>query len=97
MELTAYRSYSGKDFPIHFWRTNPDLRWDFVLGDGETAVEVKGTSRVDGADLKALHAFKDEYSPRKTFVVCNERAPRDMGTFTSFPGATSSQPSGAEM
>jgi len=54
MELTAYRSYSGKDFPIHFWRTKSGLEVDFVLGDGETAVEVKGTSRVDGADLKGL-------------------------------------------
>jgi hypothetical protein len=58
---------------------------DFVLGDGETAVEVKGTSRVDGTELKALHAFKEEYSPRKALVVCNERAPRDMGSIHIVP------------
>jgi len=85
MELTAYRSYSGKDFPIHFWRTKSGLEVDFVLGDGEIAVEVKGTSRVDGAELKALHAFKEEYSPRKTFVVSNERAPRNVGPIHIVP------------
>jgi predicted AAA+ superfamily ATPase len=85
MELAAYRSYSGKDFPLHFWRTKSGLEVDFVLGDGETAVEAKGTSRVDGAELKALHAFKEEYSPRKAFVVCNERAPRDVGSIHIVP------------
>ena len=76
MELSAYRSYSGKDFPIHFWRTKSGLEVDFVLGGGEVAVEVKSASRVDERELKAMYAFIEEYAPRKVFVVCNEKAPR---------------------
>jgi predicted AAA+ superfamily ATPase len=47
-----------------------------VLGDGEVAVEVKGTSRVDPSDLRSLRAFVKDNRPRKALVVCNEPAPR---------------------
>jgi predicted AAA+ superfamily ATPase len=33
------------------WRTKSGLEVDFVLGEGEVALEVKGTSRVDPSDL----------------------------------------------
>ena len=49
---------------------------DFVLGDGEVAVEVKGTSRVDNSSLKSLAVFLDEHQPRKALVVCNEKTER---------------------
>jgi predicted AAA+ superfamily ATPase len=76
MELRAYRSYSGKDFDIRFWRTKSGLEVDFILGEGEVAVEVKGTSRVDDREIRGLKAFMEERAPHKAVVVCNERAPR---------------------
>ncbi|MGH7599788.1 MAG: ATP-binding protein [bacterium] len=75
MEIAAYNSLRELDFDINFWRTKSGLEVDFVLG-GEVAIEVKGTSRVDNADLRSLNAFVDEYSPRSTIVVCNEKAER---------------------
>jgi hypothetical protein len=42
--------------PIRFWRTKSGLEVDFVLGEGEVALEVKGLTRVDG-DLQGLKAF----------------------------------------
>ena len=48
----------------------------FVLGDAEAAVGVKGTSRVNLAVFRALRAFVDDNRPRRTILVCNERAPR---------------------
>lgn len=76
MELLAHRSYSASNYPIHFWRTKSGLEVDFVLGSGEIAVEVKGTQRVDGRDLKGLTAFADQSRPRTAYLVCNEAAPR---------------------
>ena len=58
---------------------------DFILGDGEVAVEVKGTSRVDRTDLKAIRAFAAEHSPRKCIVVCNEATPRQYENITILP------------
>jgi predicted AAA+ superfamily ATPase len=77
MEILAHRSYRALDHGVHFWRTKSGLEVDFVLGDGEVAVEVKGTSRVDPSDLRSLRAFVEDNRPRKAVVVCNEPAPRD--------------------
>jgi predicted AAA+ superfamily ATPase len=76
MEILAHRSYRDLDHGVHFWRTKSGLGVDFVLGDGEVAVELKGTSRVDPSDPRSLHAFVEDHRPRKAVVVCNEPVPR---------------------
>jgi predicted AAA+ superfamily ATPase len=76
MEVRAHRSLSELNYAIHFWRTKSGLEADFVLGDGEVAIEVKGANRVDRRELRPLMAFRDEYRPRQTLVVCNERSER---------------------
>ncbi|MDE2677700.1 MAG: AAA family ATPase [Gemmatimonadota bacterium] len=77
MEILACRAYSGRDFPVRFWRTRSGLECDFVLGtDGAAAVEVVGGGRVGRGDLKGVRAFADEHAPRQAFVVCNDSAPR---------------------
>jgi len=85
MQIVAHSSYKELDYGINFWRTKSGLEVDFILGRGEVAIEVKGTSRVDTRDLKALYAFTGEYSPRKAIVVCNERARRIHGDITIVP------------
>ncbi|MCK4306228.1 MAG: ATP-binding protein [Candidatus Eisenbacteria sp.] len=87
MELTAHSSYRELDYPINFWRTKTGHEVDFVLGGGEVAVEVKGTSRVDGRDLRSLSRFMEEYSPRKAIVVCNEKRERLHGKIRIVPWA----------
>ena len=76
MEILAHRAYRELDYDVNFWRTKSGLEVDFILGQGAVAIEVKGTSRVDPADLRPLKAFIQEYAPASAFVVCNERAPR---------------------
>jgi uncharacterized protein len=88
MELLAHASYRELHYPVHFWRTKSGLEVDFVLGEGEVALEVKGTSRVDGRDLRALEAFRSEYSPRQAIVVCNERTERVVGKLRIVPVPT---------
>lgn len=84
-EIAAYRAYSNGEFAINFWRTKAGFEVDFVLGAGEVALEIKGSSRVDKSDLKALSAFIEEYSPRKSFVVCNEKEKRIRGKVEIIP------------
>ncbi len=76
MEIQAHRSYRELGYEVHFWRTKSGLEVDFVLGDGEVAVEVKGTSRADPSDLRSLRAFVADHRPRRAVLVCNERVPR---------------------
>ena len=58
---------------------------DFVLGDGEVALEVKGASHVDKRDFVSLNAFIEDYSPRKTIVICKEREKRIHGSIKIMP------------
>lgn len=85
MELLAYRGYSEKDFPVRFWRTKTGLEVDWVLGDAEVAIEVKGSARVGGSDVRALKAFSEEHKPRQACVVCNEPRQRMMDDILILP------------
>lgn len=76
MEIRAHRSLSELHYAINFWRTKSGLEADFVLGDGQVAVEVKGSQRVERSELRPLIAFREEYAPRQVIVVCNERMER---------------------
>jgi predicted AAA+ superfamily ATPase len=76
MEILAHRVYRELDYDVNFWRTKSGLEVDFILGRGEVAIEVKGTSRIDTADMRPLKTFLREYRPASAIVVCNERAPR---------------------
>jgi predicted AAA+ superfamily ATPase len=85
MEIQAHRSYRELGYGVHFWRTKSGLEVDFVLGDGEVAVEVKGSSRIDATDLRSLRAFVADHRPRRAILVCNERAPRLVEGVEVFP------------
>ncbi|MBI3013246.1 MAG: ATP-binding protein [Elusimicrobia bacterium] len=77
MELRAYSSYKNRLFEIHFWRTKSGQEVDFILGNGEIAIEVKGTNRVDSTELRGLQKFMEDYHPKKAIIVCNEKEPRN--------------------
>jgi len=79
MELVAHRSYHEVGYSLQFWRTKTGLEVDFILGDGEVAIEIKGTNRVDTRDLHPLQTFVEEFRPRQALVVCNERVERVHG------------------
>ena len=68
-----------------FWRTKSGLEVDFILGGGETAIEVKGTSNIKNQDLRPLNAFIETYAPRKALVVCNEKEERIVGKIRITP------------
>ncbi|MGE5342589.1 MAG: DUF4143 domain-containing protein [Candidatus Omnitrophota bacterium] len=85
MEMLAHRSYTELNYDIHFWRTKTGLEVDFILGNGETAIEVKGTDRLDPRELKPLQEFIDEFSPANALVVCNETVKRVCRGITIMP------------
>jgi predicted AAA+ superfamily ATPase len=85
MEILAHRAYRERDYGVHFWRTKTGLEVDFVLGDGEIAIEAKGTSRADPSDLRSLRAFAADNRPRRALLVCNERAPRKVEDIDILP------------
>ena len=76
LEMLAHRSYHEIHYDINFWRTKSGQEVDFILGGGEVAIEVKGTTMVDRRDLRSMKSFMDDYAPKQAIVVCNEREER---------------------
>ncbi len=84
-EIVAHSSYKELDYGIYYWRTKSGLEVDFILGDGEVALEVKGKNHIETRDLRALIAFMDDFSPKKALVVCNEKEKRVHGKIEILP------------
>jgi predicted AAA+ superfamily ATPase len=76
MELSAHSSYSGLSYPLSYWRTSSGFEVDFILADGEVAVEVKSCEQVKDKHLKGIRAFKEEFKSKRYIVVSRDSAPR---------------------
>ena len=76
MELTAHSAYTGHSYPISYWRTTSGYEVDFVLGDHETAIEVKSTPRVNSNHMKSIRAFTEEHTVKYRIVVSLDPEPR---------------------
>jgi predicted AAA+ superfamily ATPase len=76
MEILNYRRYREPDLDVCFWRTAHGHEVDFVLGDMEVAIEVKGRERVHTGDFGGLLALRQERKVGRSVVVSLERARR---------------------
>lgn len=84
-ELIAHSHYSRGNYPISYWRTSSGFEVDFILGDGEVAIEIKGVEEVQPRHLKGIRAFQDEYRVKKSIVVSLDPRPRQVGDVTIMP------------
>ncbi len=75
-ELIAHSHYSGIDYKISYWRSTSGFEVDFILGDHEVAIEIKGSLEVQNRHLKGLQAFHEEYHPKRSIVVSLDPRPR---------------------
>ncbi len=75
-ELMCHRHYSGLNYTISYWRTTSQIEVDFILGEHQVAIEVKGTDNVQKRHLKGLKAFAEEYDVKYKIVVSNDPSPR---------------------
>lgn len=76
-ELQCHRSYRDLYYDVAYWQVSAQMEVDFVLGDMEVAVEVKGTERVRSDHLKGLRAIiEDHPNIRQRILVCCEKIPR---------------------
>jgi predicted AAA+ superfamily ATPase len=78
MELRAYQTYRQPDLDLRFWRTASGFEVDFLAGERDLAIEVKGGERVHDGDLRGLRALAEDGRVRRRVVVCLERQPRTL-------------------
>lgn len=84
-ELYAHSKYSDLNYLISYWRTSSQIEVDFILGEHEVAVEVKGTNNVQPRHLKGLKCFSEEYIVKKQIIVSNDPLERKMGDISVMP------------
>ncbi|HSI77454.1 MAG TPA: AAA family ATPase [Lunatimonas sp.] len=84
-ELYAHSKYSEKDYVISYWRTTSQIEVDFILGDHEVALEIKGTNNIQTRHLKGLKSFAEEYSVRRLIVVSDDPLERRIGEISVIP------------
>lgn len=84
-EVIAHSHYSGLNYPVSYWRTASQIEVDFILGDNEAAVEVKGTSMAHERHLRGLLSFAEEYTVRHLILVTNDPLPRKVGKVIIMP------------
>lgn len=84
-ELYAHSHYSDKQYSISYWRTTSQIEVDFILGEHEVAVEVKGTDNVQSRHIKGLKSFSEEYKVKKLIIVSNDPHERKIGDIVVMP------------
>jgi len=78
MELRAYQAYRNPDLPITYWRTSSGREVDFIAGDKELALEIKGSRRVHESDTASLKALLEDGPVKRCCLVCLEKQPRQL-------------------
>ncbi|OGL79487.1 AAA family ATPase [Candidatus Uhrbacteria bacterium RIFCSPHIGHO2_12_FULL_54_23] len=84
-EIIAHRHYASLEYPVSYWRTASGLEVDFILGDREIALEIKGTQEVQPHHLRGLKAFQEEYQPKHAIAVSLDAKPRETGGISIMP------------
>jgi uncharacterized protein len=73
LELYAYLKYNDLDYDISYWRTSTQTEVDFVIGNGEIAIEVKSTDNVQNRHLKGLKQFANDYQPKRSIIISKDK------------------------
>ncbi len=72
-ELSVHSRYSEQFYDITYWRLTTGVEVDFIIYDGNTAIEVKGKEKITSNDLKGLIELQKEYPEVKNrIIVCLE-------------------------
>lgn len=77
MEARAFLGLSGKDTPLHFWRTKNGFEVDLVIGK-ELAVEIKAAKQINPKHLKGLQALKEEGVVKNYAIVSLDPVTRNI-------------------
>ena len=76
MELRAWAAYSRRGCALAYWRTASGIEVDFILGDGDVAIEVKSTESPTFDHLRGLRAWKEEHPQSRCILVARNEVAR---------------------
>lgn len=89
MELKAYQAYRNPELDIRYWRTSSGFEVDFILGEMNTAIEIKASTKIHFGHTRGLKALLEEHPVKKAIIVSLEKQPRHIdSSIEVFPWKT---------
>ena len=85
MELKAYQAYRNPEIDIRYWRTSTGFEVDFILGDMNVAIEVKGSRKIHSGHTRGLRALLEEHTVKRAIIVSLENQPKKLDTIEVLP------------
>lgn len=86
-QLRAINDGLDLGYSLHYWRTPAGLEVDFILygARGLIAIEVKRSRTVRAADLRALRAFREDYSTARPILLFGGERPEHHDGIDAIP------------
>lgn len=84
-EIIAYIGYFRPRLNLCYWRTTSGYEVDAVIGNAETAIEIKSSHEVQSHHTRGLKAFSEEFPHARLILVSLDKYPRRMNNVDIFP------------
>lgn len=84
-EIIAYLGYYRPRLDLSYWRTTSGYEVDAIIGDAETAIEIKSSGEVQSHHTRGLKAFSEEFPSARLIVVSLDKKPRRVNNVEIYP------------
>jgi len=68
-ELSVHSRYSERFYDLSYWRLSSGIEVDFVIGEGDVAIEAKGKASVTSRDVRGLLEFKKDFPGVRHLII----------------------------
>lgn len=84
-EIIAYIGYFKPFLNLSYWRTTSGYEVDAIIGNADTAIEIKSSNEVQSHHTKGLKAFSEEFPDARLIIVSLDKYPRQVNNVEIYP------------
>jgi predicted AAA+ superfamily ATPase len=84
-EIIAYIGYFRPLLNLSYWRTTSGYEVDAIIGNADTAIEIKSSNEVQSHHTKGLKAFSEEFPDARLILVSLDKYPRQVNNVEIYP------------
>ncbi len=86
-EIIAYIGYFKPLLNLSYWRTTSGYEVDAIIGNADTAIEIKSSNEVQSHHTKGLKAFSEEFPDARLILVSLDKYPRQVNNVEIYPAS----------
>lgn len=84
-EIIAYLGYFRPQLDLSYWRTTSGYEVDAIIGNANTAIEIKSSAEIQSHHTKGMKAFSEEFPEARLIIVSLDKYPRRMNNVEIYP------------